>query len=138
MEFDLEVEKLKEQALQKGSINEDDIYLKLMKYEATAETIEKIMQDLRKAGVEIKKDQFMSILDKTIIDCKENKVDALYRLLDDMIDEDSYLLTLLIGEGVTDKEEEQIRKHIEDKYPDIETEIRRGEQPVYFFLLGVE
>ena len=56
MEFDLEVEKLKEQALQKGSINEDDIYLKLMKYEATAETIEKIMQDLRKAGVEIKKE----------------------------------------------------------------------------------
>ena len=89
-------------------------------------------------GVDIKKDQFMSILDKTIIDCKPDKVDALYRLFDDMIDEDSYLLTLLIGEGVSDKEEEMIRKHIEESYPDIETEIRRGNQPVYFFLLGVE
>ena len=56
MEFNLEVEKLKEQALQKGYINEEDIYLKLMKYEATAETIEKVLQDFKKAGIEIKKD----------------------------------------------------------------------------------
>ena len=89
-------------------------------------------------GVDIKKDEFMSILDKTIIDCKPDKVDALYRLFDEMIDEDSYLLTLLIGQDVTNEEEEMIRKHIEETYPEIETEIRRGDQPVYFFLLGVE
>ncbi len=89
-------------------------------------------------GVEIKKDQYMSIFGKTIIDCKEDKIDALYKLLEKMVDEDSYLLTLLIGEGVTKEETERIKKHIEETYPDLETEIREGDQPVYFFLLGVE
>lgn len=57
MEFDIEVEKLKQQGLQKGYLNEEDVYLKLMKYEANAETMEKIMQDFKKAGIEIKKEE---------------------------------------------------------------------------------
>ena len=89
-------------------------------------------------GIEIKKDQFMAILDKNIVSCHENKIDALYALFDSMIDEDSYLLTLLFGKDVTSDEENKIRKHIEETYPDLEIELRRGEQPVYFFLLGVE
>ncbi len=56
MEFDLEIEKLKQQGLQKGYLNEEDIYLKLMKYEANAETMEKIISDFKKHGIEIKKD----------------------------------------------------------------------------------
>ena len=89
-------------------------------------------------GIEIKKDQFMAILDKNIVSCHENKIDALYALFDSMIDGDSYLLTLLFGKDVTSDEENKIRKHIEETYPDLEIELRRGEQPVYFFLLGVE
>ncbi len=56
MEFDIEVEKLKEQGLKKGYLNEDDIYLKLMKHEANAETLEKVIQGFKKAGIEIRKE----------------------------------------------------------------------------------
>lgn len=89
-------------------------------------------------GVEIKKDQYMAILDKSILSSEKSKIDALYKLFDEMIDEDSYLLTLLLGEDVTDVEEKEIRKHVEENYPDLEVEIRHGNQPVYSFLLGVE
>jgi len=56
LEFDNEVMKLKDLALKKGSINEEDIYIKLMKYDATAEQMEKVIQDFKKSGIEIKKD----------------------------------------------------------------------------------
>ena len=57
MEFDVEVEKLKETALKKGFINEEDIYIKLLKYEATAEQIDNVINSLKQAGVTIKKEE---------------------------------------------------------------------------------
>lgn len=57
MEFDVEVEKLKEAALKKGFINEEDIYIKLLKYEATAEQIDNVINNLKQAGITIKKEE---------------------------------------------------------------------------------
>ena len=55
-----------------------------------------------------------------------------------MIDDDSSLLTLLVGQDVTEEEAEEIRGQIEEKYPDIDIDLRMGGQPVYSFLVGVE
>ena len=57
MEFENEVEKIKEIASQKGFINEEDIYIRLLKYEATAEQIDNVMNTLRDGGVVIKKEE---------------------------------------------------------------------------------
>ena len=57
LEFETEVEKLKESAVQKGYINEEDIYIKLLKYEATAEQIDGVINSLKEAGVVIKKEE---------------------------------------------------------------------------------
>ncbi len=57
MEYNTEVQKIKELALKKGSINEEDIYLRLLKYELTAEQLEKVMTQLKSAGVVIKKEE---------------------------------------------------------------------------------
>jgi len=57
LEFENEVEKIKEIASQKGFINEEDIYIRLLKYEATAEQIDNVMNTLRDGGVVIKKEE---------------------------------------------------------------------------------
>lgn len=58
MDFiDNEVEKIKDHAALKGFIKEDDIYLRLLKYEATAQQIDTVMNKLKEAGVVIKKEE---------------------------------------------------------------------------------
>ncbi len=52
-----EVEKIKDIATVKGFINEEDIYLRLLKYEATAQQIDTVMSKLKDAGVVIKKEE---------------------------------------------------------------------------------
>lgn len=52
-----EVEKIRDQAALKGFIKEDDIYLRLLKYEATAQQIDTVMSKLKDAGVVIKKEE---------------------------------------------------------------------------------
>ena len=89
-------------------------------------------------GVAVTKDSFMGITDKKIIACEKKPLNALYKLLNSMVNSDSYLITILLGEGVKDEEIETITNRLSKKYPDAELDIRRGDQPVYSYLVGVE
>ena len=89
-------------------------------------------------GFEVTKDYYIGIYDKKIVVCLKNKVTSLLELLDKMVDEETYLITIFIGEDVTNKEEETLRNKLTDKYPELEFDIVRGDQPVYSFLVGVE
>ena len=89
-------------------------------------------------GVAVTKDYFMGITDKKIIACEKKPLNALYKLLNSMVNSDSYLITILLGEGVKDEEIETITNRLSKKYPDAELDIRRGDQPVYSYLVGVE
>jgi hypothetical protein len=39
---------------------------------------------------------------------------------------------------VTEKEIDQIKRYVEEKYPEVDIDIHDGKQPVYSFLIGVE
>lgn len=89
-------------------------------------------------GVAVTKDYFMGITDKKIIACEKKPLNALYKLLNSMVNSDSYLITILLGEDVKDEEIKTISTRLAKKYPDAELDIRRGDQPVYSYLVGVE
>ena len=89
-------------------------------------------------GVAVTKDYFMGISDKKIIACEKKPLTALYKLLNNMVKSDSYLITVLVGQDVKDEDIETITTKLTKKYPDAELDVRRGNQPVYSFLVGVE
>lgn len=89
-------------------------------------------------GVDVKKDQFMEIFDKKIIGCKKDKYSAFYDLVKAMVDEDSYLITAIVGEDISSEEVNKIKSKLHETYPEIELDVVEGKQPVYSFLIGVE
>lgn len=89
-------------------------------------------------GVNVVKDYFMGISDKKIIACEKRPLNALYKLISAMVDDESYLITLFAGEDVKDEEIEVVSNRLAKKYPNIELDIKRGDQPVYYYLVGVE
>ena len=66
-----------------------------------------------------------------------NKLSALKVVLENLIDEDAELVTLIYGEDVNDEDVEEIESFVEDNF-DVELEIVNGKQPVYSFIVGVE
>ena len=96
------------------------------------------IKDTTVDGVEVKKDYFMGISDKKIIACEKKALNALYKLLGTMVKSDSYLITILVGEDIKDEEITLITNRFTKKYPDAEVDVRRGDQPVYSYLVGVE
>jgi dihydroxyacetone kinase-like predicted kinase len=79
----------------------------------------------------------MGLLNREIVLTSRDKLDATCRLLDQMIDEESGIVTLIRGADTTEEEIERVNLYIE-KHFEVDVEIQNGGQPVYSFIIGVE
>ncbi|MBI4734373.1 MAG: DAK2 domain-containing protein [Rubrobacteridae bacterium] len=59
-------------------------------------------------------------------------------LIKSMIEEDDEVITVLMGELVTNDELKTFTEQITELYPDHSIEIHRGDQPIYHMLVGIE
>ncbi len=89
-------------------------------------------------GVQVKKDDFIGIMEKEIVADNKDKFEVLKALLDRMVDEESSLITLIVGEDVKEEEIEKAKEFIAEHYSDLDLDLHIGKQPVYSFLIGVE
>lgn len=95
------------------------------------------VKDTNIDGVDIHANDYMALVEKKIVTCIPDKVEACKATLKGLIDEDSEIVTLICGEDVTSEEAEAVTTFIEEEL-DIEYEIHDGKQPVYSFIIGVE
>lgn len=95
------------------------------------------IKDTTFEGMEIREGDYMGILEKDIVVSLPDKMETTRKLIDQMVDGDSEIVTLIYGEDVSEEEAQEIASYIEDTY-DVEVEVNNGQQPVYSFILGVE
>ena len=95
------------------------------------------IKDTSVDGIEIKANDYMALVEKNIVACKDDKLKALEAVFKNIIDNDSEIITLICGEDVNDGDVEEVESYVEDNY-DIELEVINGQQPVYSFIVGVE
>ena len=96
------------------------------------------IRDCEIGGIKIEKDDFIGIFEKDIVTGNKDKYECLIDLLEKMVDEDSALLTLFLGDDVKREELAPIKKEIEKRYPDLNIDIKEGHQNIYSFLIGIE
>lgn len=90
-------------------------------------------------GVHVTKGYFMAMKDKTIVSCVKDKNEALFDLVDSLVSPSSAVLTVILGEDVSEEEGASIAEELESRYgDDVEVDVRPGGQPVYSFLVGIE
>lgn len=89
-------------------------------------------------GVEIKKDQHMGINNGKINLASDSKSETLESLIVNMLDEESEIVTIIIGDEGSDDEVRAIIEKLEGTYDEIEFEVHDGQQPVYSYLVSVE
>lgn len=95
------------------------------------------IKDTTYEGLEIKEGDYMGMFEKSIIVAVPDKMQAVKTLVDQMVDEDAEIVTLIAGEDASEEEVEELVAYIEDNY-EAEVDLHRGNQPVYCFVLGVE
>ena len=95
------------------------------------------IKDTNIDGVDIKANQYMALCEKDIIACVPDKVDALKETLNNLVDEDSEIITLIYGDDVSEDDVQKIEDYVSDHF-EAELECVDGKQPVYSFIVGVE
>lgn len=96
------------------------------------------IRDTEYNGLKVKKDDFIGIFEKNIVVDHPDKIETLLALLDKMIDDESSIITILLGQDIDEKLNEKVADIVAERFPDLDIDIRRGNQPVYSFFVGVE
>lgn len=88
--------------------------------------------------VEIRKDDYLGIIDGDIALDNADLVSATVAMVDKMLDEDSEIVTIMFGRDANKKEADSVVKKLQEEHDDLELEVHDGGQPVYYFLVSVE
>lgn len=123
---------------EQASLEENTSEMKQAITEVKSGQVTYAVRDTQMNGIEIKENDFIGILDKEIVVSVPNRFESACALADQMLDEDSELVTLLYGEGVEEEEAEALATYIENTYEDVEVTIVNGQQPVYAYILSAE
>ncbi|HCV8276550.1 TPA: fatty acid kinase catalytic subunit FakA [Staphylococcus aureus] len=96
------------------------------------------VRDTKIDGVEIKKDAFMGLIEDKIVSSKSDQLTTVTELLNEMLAEDSEILTVIIGQDAEQAVIDNMINWIEERYPDVEVEVHEGGQPIYQYFFSVE
>ncbi len=89
-------------------------------------------------GKEIKEGNIMGLGDSGLLAVGQDLNDTTIETLKAMCDDDSELITVYSGADVKDEDAEELVNRISEALPDMEVELQRGEQPVYYYIVSVE
>ncbi|MCD7033820.1 DAK2 domain-containing protein [Metabacillus sp. GX 13764] len=96
------------------------------------------VRDTQIDGLDIAKNDFMGISDGKIVTKGSTQIEAARNLLDLMMSDEDEILTILCGEDAKQDETDELAAYIEEKFPDAELEIHRGDQPLYSYIFSIE
>ncbi|GAA6113180.1 MAG: DAK2 domain-containing protein [Apilactobacillus sp.] len=96
------------------------------------------VRDTEIDGVKINKDDFMGIIDGKIQIVKKDLTETAIEMIKEMIDEDSEVVTIIYGDGITEEEANDLSEKVEAIDDELEVEVHEGGQPVYPYLISVE
>lgn len=96
------------------------------------------VRDTEMDGIEIKEGNMLGLVEGKIKKVGENHCKVAEEVLEEMIDEDSELITIFYGSDISEEEAESFTEKLEEKYPDLDVQCYEGAQPLYYFLLAVE
>ncbi len=96
------------------------------------------VRDTSVDGKKININDIMGIDDEGIREVGGSIEKVTLDLLDDMMDEESELISVYYGQDVGREDAETLAQKAEEKYPDCDISLEYGGQPVYYYLLSVE
>lgn len=89
-------------------------------------------------GKEIKKGNYLAISSSKILASSADLNETTMSMLDELIDEDTSLVTLYLGEDAEKSQAEELIEELEEKYPDIDFEAIESKQALYYYIISLE
>jgi len=100
--------------------------------------VTRAVRDASVDGEDVREGDWLALSRDGVVATAESPADAVRALLASIVDDDSEIVTVLVGVDAAAKDTERIREHIEYAFPHLEVEFHDGGQPLYPYLVAVE
>ncbi len=87
---------------------------------------------------EIHQGDYMGIGDKSILSVGTDRKEVTLEMVDQMIGEESSLVSIYYGKDTSKEEAEELSDRIMEKHLNVEVEVNAGDQPIYYYVVSVE
>ena len=106
--------------------------------DVTSGSVTLAVRDTTIDGLEIHENDILGMVDGKILVSTPDMDQAILDTFDKMIDEDSEIVMIYVGEEGNKEQAQTIADKLEAAHEDIEVEIFQGDQPVYPYIFSVE
>ena len=96
------------------------------------------VRDTEIEGKEVHEGNILGLVENKITEVGTDKFEVASKIIEQMVDDDSELITILYGQGVSEDEVSSFVSKLEEKYEDFDVQCYSGEQPLYYFFISVE
>lgn len=96
------------------------------------------VRDTSIEGHEIHKDDIMVLGDAGLLSVAKNTDEAVLDAMKLLVDEDTEIVTLYSGESVSEEDSSRLLEKVQAAFPNVEFELEKGGQPVYYYFISVE
>ncbi|MBW6409780.1 DAK2 domain-containing protein [Clostridium weizhouense] len=96
------------------------------------------VRDTEIDGIEIKQGNMLGLIEGKIKEVGENSISVAKKVLQDMLDNESELVSIYYGEEMEEDKVHEFISELEDEYGDLDIQAYKGNQPLYYFLMSVE
>ena len=96
------------------------------------------VRDTRIGDKEIHEGDIMGIGDEGILSVGTSIAGTARELLDELVTEDSELISIYYGEDIPEEEADRFVSEVEEAYPDLDVDAHYGGQPIYYYVMSVE
>jgi DAK2 domain fusion protein YloV len=100
--------------------------------------VTRAVRDAAVNGTDVHEGDWIALSREGLVAATGNPGDAVCQLLEELVGDDTEIVTVLVGADAPAQETERIRQHIEFTFPHVEVEFHDGGQPLYPYLVGVE
>ena len=110
------------------------------KARSSVRTIEltRAIRSTKIGDMKIKKHQSIGLLDTDLIAVGDTPLLVLNQVLEKIDMQEAEVVTIYYGQDVNQAEAEKISSHIKEKFPSLQTEVVRGGQPHYEYIISIE
>lgn len=121
-----------------AEVDENETALKEAMEMVKTGSITYAVRDTEMDGIEIKEGNMLGLIEGKIKKVGSSYIDVAEEVLEEMIDDESELITIFYGEDVKEEEANEFASKMEEKYSDLDVQCYKGAQPLYYFLMSVE
>ncbi|NLZ49822.1 MAG: DAK2 domain-containing protein [Clostridiales bacterium] len=104
----------------------------------TTASVTYAVRDTEMDGKEIKEGDILGLIEGKISEVGTDVYEVCEKLLENTVNEDSELITILYGKECDENKVNDFIEKIEEKYSDLDVQAYNGNQPLYYFIISVE